>query len=54
MEDYESIEFISIQGKGIDKNVGGVSGGVKLEVILCSGEICQKKIYKIYKNGTVV
>lgn len=40
--------------EGIDKNVGGVSGGVKLEVILCSGEICQKKIYKIYKNGTVV
>ena len=28
--------------------------GVKLEVILCSGEICTKKIYRVYKNGKVL
>ena len=39
---------------GMDMNDGVNGDGVKLEVILCSGDICQKIIYKIYKNGTVV
>ena len=38
----------------MDMNDGVNGDGVKLEVILCSGDICQKIIYKIYKNGTVV
>jgi thioredoxin 1 len=32
---------------------GGV-GGVKLEVVLCSGDVCQKKIYKVMNNGKVL
>lgn len=33
---------------------GGGVGGVKLEVVLCSGDVCQKKIYKVMNNGKVL